>query len=47
MDSSHNEEETGGGSILDKDDGTKDLDADQPEDHYIDRLFISLARYSY
>ena len=47
VNSSHNEEDTSGGSILDKDDGTKDLDADQPEDHYIDRLFISLARYSY
>ena len=44
MDSSHNEEDTSGGSILDKDDGTKDLDTDQPEDHCdIDPLLVSLV----
>ena len=43
VDSSHNEEDTGSGSILGKDDGTKDLDTDQPEDHYIDRLLVSLV----
>ena len=36
VDSSHNEEDTGSGLILDKDDDTKELDTDQPEDHYID-----------
>ena len=34
---SRNEEDTGGGPILGKDDGTEDLDTDQPEDHYIGR----------
>jgi len=33
MDGSRNEEETGGSPILEVDDGTKYLDADQPEDH--------------
>ena len=40
---SHNEEDTGGGSILRKDDGTEDLDSDQPEYHYIDRWLVSLG----
>ena len=46
VDSSHDKEDTSGGSILDKDDSTKDLDTDQPEDHYIDRLLVSLVRNS-
>ncbi len=46
VDGSRNEEDTGGGPILGKDDGTEDLDTDQPEDHYIDRLLVSLVWYS-
>jgi hypothetical protein len=33
MDDGHNEESTGGCSILGVDDHTNDLDADQPENH--------------
>ena len=33
VDGSRNEEDTGGGSVLGIDDGTEDLDTDQPEDH--------------
>ena len=37
MDSSSNEEDTGGGPILEMGDRTEYLDADQPKDHYISR----------
>jgi len=42
MDSSHDEENAGGGAILEVDDGTEDLDAHQPQDHWIEWLMVSL-----
>jgi len=42
MDGGRDEEDAGGGPILEVDDGTEDLDADQPEDHCTDRSLVSL-----
>jgi hypothetical protein len=43
VDGGDNEEGASGGSILDEDDDTDDLYADQPEDHCRDRLLVSLT----
>ena len=42
MDGGCDEEDTVGGPILEVDDSTKDLNADQPEDHCTDESLISL-----
>jgi len=42
MDGAYDEEDTGGGPFLDVDDGTEDLNADQPEDHCTDGSLVSL-----
>ena len=42
VDASRNKEDTGASSILEVDEGSDQLDADQPQDHCIDRLLVSL-----
>ena len=42
MDGGRNEEETGGGPILEVHDGTEDLDANQPQHHCISWSLVSL-----